>query len=317
MANTRRVESRLAHKIITRNCVFFVYYVTNVIAKNEKITTKDRIFNFLEVLLQCIKYQGFLIAVQVGYHYIICRFFSNFISSKTYRFFNFHIYFLDNNSIAHMLLELFGLNLYYFKSETDSPVIIDVGANIGDSIIYFKWLYPNAKIYAFEPLAVAYNMLEKNVKINNFKNVFAYNVALGNTEKTIQLFSDTKGTSRLSTINKSASKQNLKKDAKFQQIIIKKLSGYKKIMALKKVDLLKIDIEGAEGAVFDDLQSVLIKTEKVIVEYHMVPDVRDNSFDKIISVLKKFKFKPTFTGLYRNTDNEGNPIAFLIVATRH
>lgn len=216
-----------------------------------------------------------------------------------------------------MFLELFGLNLYYFKSETDSPVIIDVGANIGDSIIYFKWLYPNAKIYAFEPLAVAYNMLEKNVKINNFKNVFAYNVALGNTEKTIQLFSDAKGTSRLSTINKSASKQNLKKDAKFQQIIIKKLSSYKKIMALKKIDVLKIDIEGAEGAVFDDLQSVLIKTEKVIVEYHMVPDVRDNSFDKIISVLKKFKFKPTFTGLYRNTHNEGNPIAFLIVATRH
>lgn len=282
----------------------------------ENISAKNRLFNFLEVILQCIKYQGFLTAIRVAYHYIVCRFFSKLIFSKTYNFLKFKIVFQDSNSIAHMFLELFGLNVYYFKSDTESPVIIDIGANIGDSVIYFKWIYPKSTIYAFEPLANAYSLLEQNVRINDFKNVYTYNVGLGHKEQTIRLFSDTKGTSRLSTINKNASDENLKKDRKFQEIKIKKLSSYKEIQDLKNIDLLKIDIEGAEGFLFEDLEFILKKTKKTIIEYHMIPNIKENSFDKIVSLLKNFNFKPTFSGFYRNTYNEGNPIAFLIIAKK-
>ena len=40
---------------------------------------------------------------------------------------------------------------YYFHTDKENPVIIDAGANIGDSMIYFKYLYPQATIYSFEP----------------------------------------------------------------------------------------------------------------------------------------------------------------------
>lgn len=272
------------------------------------LDTKNRLFNMIEVCLQCIKYAGYPNALAIGYHYIVTRFFSKLVFTKTYNFLGLKVVFEDNNSVAHMLMELFGMNVYYFKTGSLSPVIIDIGANIGDSLIYFKWLYPKSKIYAFEPLPIAYNMMLKNVELNNFKNVNMFNVGLGNKNERIKFYSDKKGTSRLSSINK------LEKES--DEIQIKKLSSYKEITRLKKIDLIKIDVEGSEMSILEDIKSILINTKKVIIEYHLLPKVTDNSFDKIISILKEAKLNPTFTGFYRNTKNLGNPIAFLIIASK-
>src|SRR5687768_16131051 len=103
---------------------------------------KNRFFNMDEVFIQCVKYQGILTALKVLYHYIICKFFPKLVFSKVYSFMGLKIIFDNSSSIAFMLMELFGLNLYYFKSKIKNPVIIDLGANIGDSVLYFKWLYP-------------------------------------------------------------------------------------------------------------------------------------------------------------------------------
>ncbi|SHL96074.1 FkbM family methyltransferase [Chitinophaga sp. CF418] len=53
---------------------------------------------------------------------------------------------------------------YRFKADTDAPYIIDCGANIGLSILYFKWLYPKAKVLAFEPDGDNLVILQKNVE---------------------------------------------------------------------------------------------------------------------------------------------------------
>jgi len=269
---------------------------------------KNRLYNMVEVCLQCIKFRGLTNGLKVSYHYIVCRFFSKLIYTKTYDFLGLKVLFENSNSIAFMLMELFGMNVYYFKSASNSPVIIDLGANIGDSVLYFKWLYPKSIIYAFEPLPIAYNMLVNNVKLNNFKNVSTYNVGLGIKKQKLDFYSDQEGTSRISSINTESSHKI--------SVQVNKLSSYKEITKLKRIDLIKIDVEGAELSILGDIKSILYKTEKVIMEYHLTEKVSDNSFDKIINILKEAKLKPTFTGYYRNSQNLGNPIAFLIIASK-
>ncbi len=57
----------------------------------------------------------------------------------------------DSASFVAMYLDIFGHEGYKFETKKLEPYIIDCGANIGLSLIYFNQLYPNAKIIAFEP----------------------------------------------------------------------------------------------------------------------------------------------------------------------
>lgn len=62
---------------------------------------------------------------------------------------------------------------------------IDVGANIGYYSLIVSKNFPNIKIISFEPIKKTFFKLEKNIKINNFKNISAYNFGL--SDKNIQL----------------------------------------------------------------------------------------------------------------------------------
>ena len=68
-------------------------------------------------------------------------------------FYNCKIKVPDAASLLFLNHELFGLEIYKFNSEKTEPFIIDCGANIGLSVIYFKKLFPKAKVIAFEPIA--------------------------------------------------------------------------------------------------------------------------------------------------------------------
>ncbi|EKD85576.1 MAG: methyltransferase FkbM family [uncultured bacterium] len=276
---------------------------------------KNRTFSFIEMFVQCVKYRGFFAGLKISYHYIFCRFFPSLVKNKTYKFLGYKMKLANIEKFAHILFELFGINVYYFKSLKKNPVIIDIGANIGDSILYFKWLYPDSKIYAFEPLPIAYQLLQKNIINNHLKNVYAFNVGLGSNEKKIKIYSDLEGTSGSSTINKKASGSQLK-NSKYQDVKIVKISNLKEIKALNKINLIKIDIEGAEADLLDDLKNILPKTDRVIFEYHVVPNISENSFDKIVKILRESQFSLSFSGFYRFTNNESNPFAFLIFASK-
>jgi FkbM family methyltransferase len=280
--------------------------------EDNNLLLKDRLFSLIETIIQCIKYQGFFTGLMITFHYIKLRFFSQFIKSDIYNFLGYKLSYLDINQVAHIFFEVFGQNIYYFKSETQAPVIIDIGANIGDSVIYFKWIFPKSKIYAFEPLPNAFNLLRKNIELNNFKNVHIYNFGLGDKESTVKLYSDKIGTSGSSTTNKKTSDYKLKSDIQEHIIKIRKLSYFKEISQYKKIDLIKIDIEGAEGLLLAELEKVLPKTEKIIMEFHVIPDISQNSFDKLITLLRKHHFRLSFAGFYRNSNNISNPFAFLL-----
>lgn len=277
---------------------------------------KDRIFSFLEILINSIKYQGVFKGFIISFHYVQCRFFSKYLKGNIYTFLKLKLAYADVQSVINTLFELFGENVYFFKTESLNPIIIDIGANIGDSLIYFKFLYPNCRVYAFEPHPDAYNLLQRNIELNNFKDVHTYNEALGEKEGFLKLYIDTQNVFNASTTSKELSIMQFGKKAKELQIKINKISNNPDIRKLGQIDLLKIDIEGAESKLFEDLEDILPKTNKVILEFHLVPNIKENSFDSIISILRKAGLHPSITGFYRDTLNSTNQLDFLITADR-
>lgn len=192
-------------------------------------------------------------------------------------------------SIRHLLMvynEVF-IKKCYDCEISENPTIIDAGANIGLSTIFFKLKYPNAKILAFEPHPETFQKLKKNVEGNNLKNVEIYNVALGMEEKMIKFF----GSSDMPTadIGMSSIKQHVeyfhskKGDTIEIDVPCKKLSTFINM----DIDLLKLDVEGSENEVFIDLSDKLSIIENIVMEYHYHFTYSNNPLSKIIHLMEK------------------------------
>lgn len=167
-------------------------------------------------------------------------------------------------SLDYLNEEIFVQNIYYFEASTNQPVIIDCGANIGMSVIYFKKLFPRAEITAFEANPFAFKLLVKNLKTNELEDVKLHNVALYDEEAEISLYMGNynKATPLCSIRNEIGTQNQIKAKTR-------KLSDF--IGNLDRIDLIKIDVEGAELQVINDLfdSKLIKKAEKYIIEYHL------------------------------------------------
>jgi len=165
-------------------------------------------------------------------------------------------------TIDYLFEEIFLNNEYNFKAHTQTPLIIDCGSNIGMSILYFKYIYPNSRIIAFEPNPNSFKLLKKNVANNNLKNVEINNLGLYDEETEISFYIDNNLSSLVGSINKKRGGTNELK------VSAKKLSSYLK--DVEEVDLIKIDVEGAEINIIKELleTKTLNKVKEYIIEYH-------------------------------------------------
>ena len=171
----------------------------------------------------------------------------------------------DYHSISVLLKEKFVEGQYYFDNEKQEPVVIDCGANIGISALYFKSLYPHAIVHCFEPYSKAVDYLKRNIAANNLENVFVYQEAVSALDGEIKL-----------NIPADANMLNptvlVAKDSTVFEIVKSvKLSSF--VNSIKEnIDLIKLDVEGAEYDIVEDLNnSGILATGKVrmlIVEYH-------------------------------------------------
>lgn len=154
---------------------------------------------------------------------------------------------------------------YYFRSNSKAPVIIDCGANIGASILFFKWLYPNSIIYAFEPSPSIFEMLQKNISANKLENVFCYNVALADKTATVQFFEPDGIAGSL-----TGSLSHGRNDGNPVEVQAMPLSAFIRENNITSIDYLKMDIEGAETAVINEMAAAqtLDLIKQAGIEYH-------------------------------------------------
>lgn len=185
--------------------------------------------------------------------------------------------FPDSASLLFLLKELFEFEIYRFKSDTKEPLIIDCGANIGLSAIYFKRLYPNAKIIAFEPDPKIFSYLERNIASFGFEGVELINKALWSDEAELEFYSEGADGGRI----KEAGDRE-----KIVKIKTEKLSKH----LSQKVDFLKLDIEGAEYEVLNECKHLLDNVENIFIEYHSFVDKKQN-LSLILKILEENGFR--------------------------
>lgn len=174
----------------------------------------------------------------------------------TYNYKNFKIFSHDKQCIEGAKKQIFEDEVYHFDSDKTSPLILDVGSNIGLAILYWKDLYPDSEIIAFEPSQKVFKSLEKNVKSNNLKNVNILEKAISNYE----------GKSEFTTNEKISGSLILEKGLENNYTVeVTKLSNYLKD---REIDFLKIDIEGEEKNVFFDILPYLNNVKNLFIEYH-------------------------------------------------
>jgi len=147
----------------------------------------------------------------------------------------------------------------------ENPICFDVGAHIGESVLYFNKLFNNPLIYSFEPSPKSFKIL----KNNNYKNNICFNYAISNiTGNTVFYENQISHTNSLVKIN-SLSVDSIKKQKTINtkiNIKAKKLDDFCSEEKINKIDLLKVDVQGAETLVFEGSQNILINTRVVIVE---------------------------------------------------
>lgn len=108
--------------------------------------------------------------------------------SKQTFLFGFNINYDRYDSLCLLLREIFIDRLYNCQLKTRSPLIFDVGSNIGIATLFFKFLYPDSTVYCFEPDPETFSILEKNAKENNLKDVFLTNAGLSDFTGSSTLF---------------------------------------------------------------------------------------------------------------------------------
>lgn len=143
----------------------------------------------------------------------------------------------------------------------DPKFILDVGANIGTSSIWFAKRYPGAKIIAIEPEEDNFNLLCENIR--PWSNVVPIRAALGNVSGDRELFD--RGTGPWGyTITPSP--QTLHELNQVVRCVT--VSEILEKQGMKRIDILKIDIEGGEKEVFETCRDWIDQIDMIAIELH-------------------------------------------------
>lgn len=196
---------------------------------------------------------------------------------QTFRFKKFTFTVPDALSVIWQIKDYFVDGNYCFKVNTDSPVIYDCGANIGVASVYFKSIFPRAKIKAFEAdLEIAGYFRENLLKNKMFDNVEIISKAVWIHEHGVSFGKEGADSGSLFNLNNQTKVESIRLKGMIDEEV--------------RIDFLKMDIEGAEVEVIRDCDNVLGKIKYLFIEYHFLKG-KKQELDVVLHILTKGGFK--------------------------
>jgi FkbM family methyltransferase len=138
--------------------------------------------------------------------------------------------------------------------------IVDAGANVGLTSVYFANRFPDAKIIAIEPEPANFEVLCRNAAC--YPNIVAVQAALWREDTQLSLIDPGNGAWGFQTSEASA--------AEGEQLPVEAVTidSVMKRFGLDRIDVLKIDIEGAEKEVFESSATWIDRVGTIMVETH-------------------------------------------------
>jgi len=196
----------------------------------------------------------------------------------------FVVSFENSEEFHHLKREIWGGHCYYSELESHQPYIIDVGAHIGLATLYFAKNYPTAQILSLEPNPLTFKILEENIWQNRLENrVEVRQVALSlqpGQQKFWHL-----ATAKDWQLNAGLNEKTWKNTKLDQNTMVETVTLAS--LLTRKVDLLKLDIEGSEQAVLTQAAERLKLINHLLIEFH---PTADQTLATILALLTKAGF---------------------------
>ena len=173
-----------------------------------------------------------------------------------------------------------------FKNHLKSgDIVLDIGANIGyHTLIAAEIVGKSGKVYAFEPEPRNFALLKKNVEANNYKNVILINKALANKSGRFKLYlsnEDNFGDFRIF---------DSQDNRKYVEVEMATLDDCK----IPKVDVIKMDVQGAEVLVLKGAKKTLAKQKRLRMFTEFWPKalkLAGSSARGYLDILRRNKFE--------------------------
>jgi len=172
--------------------------------------------------------------------------------------------------------------LQIILKKKDRPVVIDVGANWGQTIFKIKYLSKHAIVHSFEAFPQMIQCLDKIVKINKWEDVFLNNLMLGSKKGPTQIFFK-----KESGMDTASPLENFQPD--FDSVYTANsitLDEYVDFHKINSVTILKIDVEGGELEVIQGAQNMLKKMKPdILLELLYSPGERQRQTIELLKQL--------------------------------
>jgi len=167
----------------------------------------------------------------------------------------------DAASFLSSYREIFVDGTLDFPADRDEPRILDLGANIGLSVLAFKRRHPRARITALEPDPGLFQILTRNVHGNGFTDVALHQRAAW-TEETRLPFEPDGADGGRAVVGRAA---GVEPGAQWLDVEAMSLPD---LLRRESFDTIKMDIEGAERVVLPACAGLLGGVSRMFVEYH-------------------------------------------------
>ena len=170
-------------------------------------------------------------------------------------------------------------------------VIIDVGVNLGATLMNFARCSPTGVIIGFEPDEKNFRKAERNLDLNNFGNVELYRNGLGAETATVKLFKVNPANQGMNRIFDDR-ETSIEKDLAYEKIEIIRLDDFVNEHQVDRIDLIKIDVEGYEFKVLQGAEQSLLRYRPIL--FIELDDenlkAQNDSAELLISFLKKIGY---------------------------
>jgi FkbM family methyltransferase len=190
--------------------------------------------------------------------------------------------FLRTNNGADSFIhgEVFEHNYYRFEVPNAPSTILDLGANIGMTAIYFHRCFPNAELVCVEPIPKNLDVLRENLRLNAV-NATIISDAINPTDGVVQMeIAEKDYGHRVAKVDKISSRKCIEVPAVSIHTLLRRLKW-------DRISLLKIDIEGHEKLLLSENASWLEMVDVMCIECH-----NDFTSDDLRSLTEPFGFLP-------------------------
>ena len=195
------------------------------------------------------------------------------------RLLDYDIEYADLLTFCPQFHDIFVQRSLEFQTTSASPRILDCGSNIGAASLAFKRQYPGARVTAYEADPVLCAMTKRNLDANRAGDVEVVNAAVWTMNGEVTFRAEGSDSGMIDGLAGVV-------DAK--RITVPSLR-LRDILERDRIDLLKLDIEGAEDAVLADCEPVLDRVNAIVIDLHEF-DPRNRQAPRVFELLARAGF---------------------------